>query len=315
MGLLDKYKQRTQQQLESEFRRVSSEENELFVMRRGIAEEDLAYRKVYEAWFGEAVPERENGRDACFFKSLHDTYDDNGIARDATDVPTFQDRLDTIEEAARQFGRKMLYHSEFIAYFALDVSECSLFGKEVEAMLNSVVRPQLQDSIDVDFVLMLLDEALAEPSRNEYDSYLLAMYEPNTLPPLQKLQLERAKAWLKQITGLPAIASTNESVSPKKNLGHRQIALLEFYMNRPITNLEQATILAQQHQLGSGERLLKKYREISESTGITGVAPGGIKSMIKDLLIVKGLLADDKIYKLDIHLRTLKGINSRTGLD
>jgi hypothetical protein len=196
MNLLDKYKLRqaqavsqiaTQQQAATVNIRA-----ETLAERRTDAEE-LAYKKVYEAWFDEPFPAAQDfdPRDACITRAWADMYDENDAPRQEG-IPSFEELNLAIEEAAREFGHAMLYHDEFMIWFAHDISECELQANEVEASLEKL-RPQLSDVYDVEFIINLLDAALAKPP--QIPDGLVGFFAPDAPPPLRRTQLKRARKW------------------------------------------------------------------------------------------------------------------------
>lgn len=189
MNLLDKYKSRQAQAIGQ---KVAEERPAITnLSERRISAEDLAYKKVYEAWFDEPYPGHEDPRDACITRAWVDIYDENEEPRHANS-PSFEELYLAIEDAAREFGHTILYHDEFMTWFAYDISECDLQAKEVEASLEKL-RPQLADAYDVEFIINLLDGALAKPPQIPYG--FTGFFAPDAPPPLRRPQLKRARKW------------------------------------------------------------------------------------------------------------------------
>jgi hypothetical protein len=162
---------------------------------RKLSADEMAFRYAYEARFKEPAPEGRYAADEYFFRGLDEHYDAEGNLRDPTSKIDVANTLTfECDEAARDFGRSILYHDEFTIWFAHDISACDLMGKDIEMSLERL-KPQINDAIDLQFLVDLLDAALAKPP--QIPEGLLGFFSPDAPPPLHRTQLKRARKWAK----------------------------------------------------------------------------------------------------------------------
>lgn len=120
--------------------------------------------------------------------------------------------------------------------------------------------------------------------------------------------LKRAEVWFEQQVALaPSQQPEAQAINEHSTLSLRQIALMQYFLGKPIRNDDRATKLAAQAGKKSAALLVRRYNEVSAPTGISGREGKEISHMIDDLKMVKQSIDVKYISNIDMYLKILEG--------